>query len=108
MIRIAESDPASAANALRTVEQVLAGAVFVGAVAAVSLPGLDRALAVWLPLLPLASLATARALSWTRGAHAVSPPAAPARQRHRPAVMARRRPPARRPTARLLAAIALR
>ena len=52
MTRTATPDPA--VSSLRTVEQLLAGAVFIGAVAALSLPGLGGAVALWLPLLPLA------------------------------------------------------
>jgi hypothetical protein len=106
MTRTATPDPA--VSSLRTVEQLLAGAVFVGAVAALSLPGLDGAVALWLPLLPLASLVTARMLSWRRAATAATPGVVVAPRRRPEAVMARRRSPPRRSAARLLAAIALR
>ncbi|MDH5834314.1 hypothetical protein [Luteimonas kalidii] len=107
MSRPIDHDPTRTAS-LRTVEQLLAGAVFIGAVAAISLPGLDGALALWLPLLPLASLVTARMLSWRRAATAARPAVVIALRRRTATAMARRRPPARRPAARLLAAIALR
>lgn len=106
MTRTATPDPA--VSNLRTVEQLLAGAVFIGAVAALSLPGLDGAVALWLPLLPLASLVTARMLSWRRAATAATPGVAVAPRRRPATVMARRRSPPRRSAARLLAAIALR
>lgn len=95
---------------LHTAGHLAFAALFLGAIAVASLPAMPGWVPAWLLVLPLASLAGARALLWSRRRARRSAPIAAGRERRvRPATAnARRRPAARRPASRLLAAIALR
>ncbi|HRN61760.1 MAG TPA: hypothetical protein PK743_10410 [Luteimonas sp.] len=99
---------------LRHVEALLLGALFLGAIAMLSLPaarGTSAALG-WMPLwllgLPAASLVTARLLAWSRRGFASVPPTTVRRRRPAAVTATRRRTAAPRRGSRLLAAIVLR
>lgn len=94
---------------LRTAEQVCAAVAFLGAVAVLSLPALLPGWAgVWLLLWPLAGLAAARALAWSRRTAASARTPGMVRRRRPAVAMARRRPATGRTGGRALAAIVLR
>ena len=94
---------------LRTAEQVCAAVAFLGAVAVLSLPALLPGWAgAWLLLWPLAGLAAARALAWTRRAAAPARTPVVARRPRSAGAMARRRTATGRAGRRTLAAIVLR
>lgn len=105
MNAITQTRPAR--DPMRPVEAALLGALFLGAVAALSLP-LPAGLSLWLLLVPGTALAMAGALRLARREGGAAPPAAvaPRRRRAAQAVASRRRGPAPR-RARLLAALAL-
>lgn len=113
MTRSANPRSSVDAGALRAVEQLLSGLLFLGAVAIVSLPAARASASFgWMPLwllgLPAASLATARILAWSRRGDAPAPSSAPACRRRAAMAVSRRHPALRRRATRLLAAIALR
>ncbi|TWT22642.1 hypothetical protein FQY83_06400 [Luteimonas marina] len=114
MTRSATPRPTAQADALRTLEHLLLGALFLGAIAMLSLPAARGASATlgWMPLwllgLPAASLATAFALRLSRRVAMQAPSSAPRRRRPATFAATRRRTGAPRRASRLLAAIVLR
>jgi|GEM_PF-595105 len=114
MTRSATTRPTAQPDALRILEHLLLCALFLGAIAMLSLPAARGASATlgWMPLwligLPAASLATAFALRLSRRGFAQTPSSAMHRRRPAAVVAMRRRSGAPRRASRLLAAIVLR